>query len=210
MPAKEEMELQEFSWNALRLRLCLPHPEEVMYAYRRQKLADPTTPFPYWTQVWPAALALCRFLIDHPQLTNDKRVVELAAGLGLPSLVAAQYAQCVVCSDYLHDAVEYQQASIRENGLSNVHARLLDWHSLPHPFSTDVVLLSDVNYVAADFAVLEAAIERFVKDGIDVIISTPQRLLAKPFIEKILPWSIQQDEVVIESKPISIYVLRLV
>ena len=40
---------------------------------------------PYWAELWPAARALAAALPEVPGL----RVIELGAGLGVPSLVAA-------------------------------------------------------------------------------------------------------------------------
>ena len=41
---------------------------------------------PYWAELWPAGLALAHAL---PERLDGVRVVELGAGLGVPSLVAA-------------------------------------------------------------------------------------------------------------------------
>ena len=40
---------------------------------------------------------------------KGKTLLELGAGMGLPSLVAASYTSAVVCSDYLTDALILQK-----------------------------------------------------------------------------------------------------
>ena len=60
---------------------------------------------PYWTEIWPSALALSVFILNNKDRVKGKTVLELGAGMGLPSLVAASYTSAVVCSDYLTDAL---------------------------------------------------------------------------------------------------------
>lgn len=49
--------------------------------------------FPYWSKCWPSAIALSNFIAKNQALIQDKQVLELATGLGLPSLVAARFAK---------------------------------------------------------------------------------------------------------------------
>ncbi|MBC7652268.1 MAG: methyltransferase, partial [Deinococcales bacterium] len=75
----------------------------------------------------------------------------------------------------------------------------------------DVLLLSDINYMPAAFALLFNMITHFLAKQTTIILSTPQRLLAKPFIEKLLPFcKLQQTiEVMENSKSVSIAIMVL-
>src|SRR5262245_30890889 len=95
------IELQTFTIGEHIIKLCVPKREEVQTWYERKKSADPNTPFPFWTQVWPAAKALTMFVLENPRYIQDMKVLELAAGLGLPSMAAANYARQVCVSEYL-------------------------------------------------------------------------------------------------------------
>ncbi len=187
------LQLQAFQFDHFQLELYVPQPGEVRRVYQQQKAADAATPFPYWTQVWPAALALAEFLWQHPQYVQGKQVLELAAGLGLPSLVAAQYAKKVCCTDYLPEAVAVMQQSVVYNQLTHVHCQVLNWHHLPPQLQTEVLLLSDINYDPQEFEVLYGVLTRFLAQGTTLLLSTPQRLMAKPFIERLLPWCVHQQ-----------------
>ena len=70
----------------------------------------------------------------------------LAAGLGLPSLLAARYAYEVHASDHIPEAVELMKRSADLNGILNMKCSLLDWNCLPENIRTDILLLSDINY----------------------------------------------------------------
>lgn len=183
--------LQTIQRSNYQATLFVPDAQQVQQAYYQQKQTQPDTPFPHWTKLWHSALALTDFLQQHTALIQGKTVLELAAGLGLPSLLAARYAAQVCCSDYLPEAVNTIARSAAYNQLSDMEARLLDWNHLPDNLHADVVLLSDINYNPAAFAQLYQVLTRFIQAGSTIILSTPQRLMAKPFIEKLLPWSQQ-------------------
>lgn len=203
---------QTFRFGDYKVDAFVPEPSALQQAYEKQLQTDSTTPTPYWAQVWPSAYALCEFIASQPDWLQNKKVLELAAGLGLPSLLAAQVATEVVCSDHVTAAVELMQQSIEKNQLTNIKATVIDWNNIPDDLSCDVLLLSDINYEPQVFETVFNVIVSFLQKGTTVLLSTPQRLMAKPFIDRILPYSIFWDEkFVSNTTPIvacSIYILR--
>jgi len=189
------------------ISLYVPNADEIKKLYQ-QNAGD----FPYWSQIWPAAIGLCNFLENNKDLLKNKTVLEIAAGLGLPSLLAAQYCASIMMTDYLPEPVELMVASIHHNHLANATARILDWNNIPEAITTDVLLMSDINYEPAIFETVFGVIQRFFNSGSTIILSTPQRLMAKPFVERLLPWSIMQEEAIIERNneiiPVTILVLK--
>lgn len=152
------------------------------------------TEFPFWGKTWPAAEALGSFLVKHQHYVQDKRVLELAAGLGLPSLVAARFAKEVLSTDYLPEPLTLIEASAHLNQITNLQTSVLNWHELPANIHTDVLLLSDVNYDPSAFEALDNMLEYFIRKKALVILSTPQRIMAKSFIERWLPYQRLQEE----------------
>jgi len=194
------------------VELYVPDPNDIKNQYQKQILIDPETAFPYWSQVWPAAIAISKFLEEHPDYIENKSVLELAAGLGLPSLMAARVAKTVYCTDYLHDAVAAIRRSILHNQFKNMSCGLLDWNNMSNPFpEADVVLMSDINYNPKDFETIYSLLKNVLNRGSIIILSTPQRLLAKPFIEQLMPWCILKEEIEVTHlaavKPITVMVL---
>ncbi len=166
---------------------------------------------PYWGKVWPAALGLCTFLQNNLHYIQQKRVAEIAAGLGLPSIFAASYATQVYCSDIEPAAVELVKQSLLHNKLGNVHCAVANWNDTGTALIPDVLLLSDVNYEPGEFKELLEVMEYYLAQGCTIILSTPQRLMAKPFIEKLLGYCMRQEEVIVTENDIetavSIFVL---
>lgn len=190
--------LETFSFGQHQVQLLVPLQEDIRERYRLQKEIDVSVSFPFWAQVWPAARALCSFISNHPQLLKHKRVLELAAGLGLPSLLATQLASSVSCSDNHFDAVDQMQHTIDTLRLHNIDCFQLDWSEPALNFFADVVLLSDINYDPSQFESLYRRIVAFISEGSTVLLSTPQRLMAKSFIEQLKPFCMHQEECAIE------------
>ncbi|HEX6426422.1 MAG TPA: methyltransferase [Niastella sp.] len=203
------LEVHCLPFKRMSLELLIPVPSVVKTNYERLLQQGYAVPFPYWAQIWPAATTLSTFLDNHHDYVVDKQVLELAAGLGLPSLVAAGLGAKKVCvSDQSEEAVQLLQQVINHNRFNNIESRLLDWHQLPDDLHPDVLLLSDINYDPAEFDTLSHVLTRFLQEGTLIILSTPQRLMAIPFIDRLLPWCIQQENQQIGETGVSIYVLK--
>ena len=207
------LQLQQLQRPGYSIELFVPDAQEVQANYFQQKQVQVEVPFPHWTKLWPAGLAMADFICQHPELVQDKNVLELAAGLGLPAFVAARYAKAVCCSDYLEEAVATMATSAQHLQLTNVACQVLDWNHLPHELTTDVLLLSDINYDPDQFDQLYEVLQRFLKQGTTILLTTPQRLMARPFIEKLLPFCKEQHEMIVlyqqQHTPISLYICGL-
>jgi predicted nicotinamide N-methyase len=202
-------ELKSYLFGDVSVQLLVPNPLEVKVDYEANKTA---VKFPYWAQIWPAAIALTEFIIQHTYYVSGKKVLELAAGLGLPSFAAARFAEDVYTSDCQPGAVELMQQSIAYSGWKHVKAGLLHWKKLPANLGAETLLLSDVNYNPDDFDDLYTMINQFLNDGTTVLLSMPQRLMAKSFITPLLPDCIFQEEKCIKmpAEPVwvTIFVLK--
>jgi predicted nicotinamide N-methyase len=66
-----------------------------------------------------------------------------------------------------------------------VQAMELDWNRVPDSIKPDVVLLSDVNYNPGQFDGLLQLITKLIANGTIVLLSTPQRIMASPFVNAI-------------------------
>lgn len=189
------------------LEIYIPDEEAVRSAYQKGEIE-----FPYWSRLWPAANALAGYLIRYPEYTKERFVVELGAGLGLPSLVAARNASSVLCTDYSPAAVDIAEKSASYNRFKNFMTAVIDWTTIATRPKADVLLLSDVNYEPAVFDALQQLIRDYLNDNTTILISTPQRLMAKDFIRHLLPFAVETEQVVIKQKEeevaISVYVLK--
>ncbi|MFM2392139.1 MAG: hypothetical protein RLZZ546_116 [Bacteroidota bacterium] len=139
---------------------------------------------PYWTELWPSAIGLSKFIIDYNQLFENKKIIEIGCGLGLPSIVSAAYSTDILATDLLKDAISFAFKNAKLNGLDlNIKFNILDWRSNDSKQKYDVVLASDVAYEQRYFEDLPNALDRLMhEDGIAVL-SEPGRKFTKPFID---------------------------
>jgi len=191
--------------------IYIPDYEQVKEIYTSLLNLNPNTPFPFWAKLWPSSIALLDVLKAHPHLIQNKHVLEIGAGIGLPSLMMASIAKSLQISDYDKEAVALLQKNIEHLQLQNAEALQLDWNNVPENLNPEVILLSDVNYDPAQFDVLIRLIDKFIHQGSNIILSTPQRIMASPFVQKLEAFIIERHEAMVDEngiqKEISILVL---
>jgi predicted nicotinamide N-methyase len=139
---------------------------------------------PYWTDLWPAAIALSEFIEENNGLIDQKKIIEIGCGLGLPSIIAASTATEVTMTDYLEDALLFAQRNAALNNLENISFQKLDWRSIaPGHQKYDVILASDVAYEKRFFEVLPQALRAMMHYHSLAILSEPGRAFSIDFLE---------------------------
>jgi predicted nicotinamide N-methyase len=197
---KEIFRLQE-----LEVQLWVPDQSALQSSYQK---VDSVAAFPYWAKLWPSAYVLTAFMNDHRYLITNQKVLELAAGIGLPSLFASKFATSVLCSDYDATAVQFIQMNIALNNCANMISEKIDWTELPTTLDFDLLLLSDINYNPEDFETLKDLFQKVLANGKTILLSTPQRLAGKAFIAELLPNCILNEERWHNGTAINVLVLK--
>jgi predicted nicotinamide N-methyase len=201
--------LQKFLINTRSIEIFVPDPVLIAEAYKNKKVSSTSL---YWAKVWPSAVGLCIFLQDNLHYIQDKNVLELAAGPGLPGIFLAPFAQQVCISDIEPQAVALMQQSVLHHQLKNISCRVIDWKHLQDVSMPEVVLLSDINYEPAQFEQLLQVIHYFLDKQCTIVLSTPHRLMAKEFINQLLIFCKQQTAIEVElemrNTSISVFVLK--
>ena len=117
---------------------------------------------PYWAELWPSGRVLAGMACEHDLLAGA-RVVELGAGLAIPSFVAAAGGASVLATDWYApgDRVHRRQRPSARAGRRDM---LVDWRDPTRdllasaPF--DLVVAADVLYEARNVDPLCALLER--------------------------------------------------
>ena len=99
----------------------------------------------YWSRLWPAGMAMSQFILQQPNISAGKSVLEIGAGLGCGAVCAALAgASKVVATDIEPKGLEFCMQSALDNGIpqSRLRTHRWDWNDPPDglggPF--DVVL----------------------------------------------------------------------
>jgi predicted nicotinamide N-methyase len=134
---------------------------------------------PYWAELWPSGVALAAVVAALD--VRGQHVLELGAGLGLPSLAAALGGAEVLATDWADDAVELLRANAARNGIV-LRAERVRWDEpepLLHGAPWDVVLGADLLYEDRNAAQL---LELLPQLGGDVLLAEPGRPFAASFL----------------------------
>ena len=119
---------------------------EVIPLWRKteEELAAIGVPPPYWAFAWAGGQALARYLLDHPELVADKRVLDFGAGSGLVAVAAAKAgARHVVAADIDPFAL----AAIARNAeANNVVLEITAKDMIGAADAFDLILVGDMCY----------------------------------------------------------------
>ncbi|MFT4024421.1 MAG: methyltransferase domain-containing protein [Flavihumibacter sp.] len=180
------------------INLCMPSPAAITPAKGHQV---------YWARLWPAALAMARFIDEQPRWVDGRHCLELGAGLGLPSFAAARYAAGVIASDIAADSLPVMEETRKRGAFANVSICQMDWARVDESLEADLILLSDVNYDPSCFAPLSATLHRFLEQGKKILLASPQRLMAKSFLQPFIPHCIHQQNEEADGQAVSLFIL---
>jgi len=152
---------------------------------------------PYWIEVWPSALVLSEEILSSPLIGPGVSVVEVGCGLGLCSLAAARKGADVIQTDYLKEALDmanltwHINANMMPPTAKQPRQRILDWrHPDPH-MQCDVLLASDVAYEERAFEPLIQTFKVMVKPGGKVLLTEPNRSVARSWTKSLAALSEQ-------------------
>lgn len=194
---------QEFVIGNQTIQLQLPIETAVQEWYKAQ---DKETPFPFWARIWPSAKALTQFLAGNKHFYENKSIVEFGGGLGLPALYCASTAASVLLTDHATDAMDWFK-QYHAPLYKHVQQQHFDWtnnHVWPQ---ADCILMSDVNYRDGDFKDLMRLIQHYSKAKSIIVLATPQRIIARDFVQYIAPYIQSTTTIEVDEHLISVYVL---
>jgi predicted nicotinamide N-methyase len=149
---------------------------------------------PYWADLWASAIGLSQYLVDNPSLVEDKKVLEIGCGLGLPAIIAGKLgAKETTATDYLPEALDFAKLNWARNlPLDNAKFEQLDWRNIPEtykkappPYKPDILLAADVAYEKRAFEPLLESFDHLVKPEGTILIAEPNRYISKDFFNKL-------------------------
>jgi len=151
---------------------------------------------PYWAELWPSG----RILADHIATMDlrGRRVVELGAGLGLPSIVAALRGARVLATDWYEDALAFAAHNAEAAGV-HLATALVDWRDPPPVLTADspfdLVIAADVLYEPRNAAPLVDVVTRITSPAGRVIVADPRRPDATAFLDAMTSagWTLTTD-----------------
>lgn len=155
------------------IRLHLASEVHDLWLKTEEDLEEIGLPPPFWAFAWAGGQGLARYILDHPETVEGKRVLDFASGSGLVALAAAKAGAAEVLAA---DIDPWARTAVRLNAaLNDVDLAFTDDDLIGRSVDSDVVLAGDVFY-DSDFA--RALVEWFVnlaESGCLVLVGDPGR-----------------------------------
>jgi predicted nicotinamide N-methyase len=82
---------------------------------------------PYWTELWPAGIALCSWLFQRRDAICGHICVDMGCGLGLTAIVAQWLGARVLAMDYEPEALRYARENAAHNEVASPLWTVMDW-----------------------------------------------------------------------------------
>jgi predicted nicotinamide N-methyase len=143
-----ETETTEVVVNGRKFNILLPK-----YLYRFMNPIDVFHDFPLWAKIWKASWVLAAYLAEMP-VDPNKRLLEIGAGVGLVSIVAATFGHQITMSEYNPDALNFAHANAARNHCPGLPILKLDWHRPQSKAKFETIVASEVTYKQKDFSAL--------------------------------------------------------
>lgn len=119
----EPLQVDESALEVLTIRNMQSHLDGLL---QRRAIRDPLKDLPLWAKIWPGSFVLGRLLRKYEP--EGKSLLELGAGCGILSMVAARYGFArIVLSDIVEDALRFARVNVLRNRLQDrVEVRRVD------------------------------------------------------------------------------------
>ncbi len=145
-----------------------------LWQMTEERLKGGNLPPPYWAFAWPGGQGLARYMLDHPDEVNGKRVLDFAAGCGIAAIAAvkagAKAAMATEIDPLALAAIELNAAH------NNVAVEIRTIKDMEKAFTgADLILAGDVCYQQAMSAITLRWLHLCVAKGVRVLIADPGR-----------------------------------
>jgi predicted nicotinamide N-methyase len=186
------------------LAFTITHPRSAEELIDETEYADDQR-LPYWADLWPSGRALAAELVRRD--IAGARVLELGAGLSLPSMVALARGARPLATDWYPVALAFARANAAAAGLGELDTLEVDWSCAPNelfvrgPF--DLIIGADVAYERRHAAQLAGLIGRVAAPSTSVLIADPRRPDANALVDALVEsgWEYRRDERRITQRP---------
>ncbi len=167
--------------------------------------------FPLWAKIWQASWVLADYIAKIP-VESKKKFLEIGAGAGLVSVVAASFGHRITLTESNPDALLFSRANAFINGCPQLPILALDWNRPRLAETFDYIVASEVTYKKKDLGPLMKLFKTCLNPDGEVILVGEIKRVAKDFY-KILEtdFNLKMQKVVLRSsgEEFAIYLIRM-
>jgi predicted nicotinamide N-methyase len=205
--AKYETDTVEMVVSGRKFKILLPK-----YLFNFINPRDVLHEFPLWAKIWQASWVLAGYLTEMP-VAPEKKILEIGAGVGLVSIVAACSGHRITMTELNSDALQFARANALVNGCADLSIQKLDWNRPQLRDRFDYIVASEISYRKEDLQPLLGLFKKYLKPGGEVILAGEMRRLSKDFykeLETLFDIRVQKKILRSGSEKINIFLFRMV
>jgi predicted nicotinamide N-methyase len=167
--------------------------------------------FPLWAKIWQASWVLADYLAGMP-VEAKRQFLEIGAGIGLVSIVAASFGHRITMSELNYDALQFARANALTNDCPQLPIVDLDWNRPQSPGRFDFIVASEVTYKKEDCQPLVQLLKACLKPDGEVMLAGEMRKSSMDFykeLETIFNISVQKKILRSDDDEVNIYLFRM-
>ena len=167
--------------------------------------------FPLWAKIWPASWVLAGYLAQMPTAPT-KQMIEIGAGSGLVSIVAASFGHSITLTESNPDALLFARANAQVNGCPQLPIMELDWNRPQLKDTVDYIVASEVAYKKEDLRALLGLFNRCLSPGGQILLAGEMRKVSKDFYQQLeadFNVRVQKKKLHSNGDEIAIYLLQM-
>jgi predicted nicotinamide N-methyase len=144
-----------------------------LWELTEEQLGELGLPPPFWAFAWAGGQALARYILDHPEIVREKRVIDIASGSGLVGIAAMKAgAASVIAADIDAFAAESARLNAELNG---VRLAITTDDLIGASVEADVILVGDLFYDRDIAQMLLAWLNDRKRAGAEILVGDPGR-----------------------------------
>jgi len=154
------------------------------------RFIDPQNPlqdFPLWAKIWPASWILAEYLARLP-VASDQTFLEIGAGIGFVSIVAASCGHRMTMTEYNPDALNFARANAAVNNCPEIAIANLDWNQPQLRGKFDVIVGSEITFRKEDVPALLKLFQTYLNASGEIILTGEMRRTSNTFFEQMSPF----------------------
>ena len=167
--------------------------------------------FPLWAKIWQASWVLADYLAGMP-VESKRHFLEIGAGVGLVSIVAASFGHRITMSEHNYDALQFARANALINGCPRLPIVDLDWNRPQLPGRFEQIVASEVTYKRDDWQPLVKFLETCLKPDGEVILAAEMRKSSVDFYKELetgFNIGVQKKILRSDNKEVKIFLFRM-
>ena len=141
---------------------------------------------PYWAELWPASLLLCRWLGRNRERVRGRTCLDIGCGLGLTGIVGAWLGARVVGMDHQWPAVYFSRENAALNSVGDPLWVRMDWNAPGFaPRAFDLMWGGDIVYETRFYHPLTKLFKEYLAPGGKIWLAEPKRSVSAPVWERL-------------------------